>query len=66
MFGLHRKLTYHGCDHDKLEQALYTLCAIEDDVLLSDHEQTAMNRAIEAVSCLMNAMNNGGKVKWDE
>lgn len=66
MFGRRKKLTYHGCDHDKLEQALYTLCAIEDDVLLSDHELTAMNRAIEAVSCLMNAMNNGGKVKWDD
>ena len=63
MFG--KKKTYHGCDHDKLEQILYTLCALEDDLDLTDTERFSMDIAIHAVSSIMNAMSRNGKVVFD-
>lgn len=63
MFG--KKKTYHGCDHDKLEQILYTLCALEDDLALTDTEQFAMDIAIHAVSSIMNAQMGRNKINFD-
>lgn len=65
MFGKHKKITFCGCDHDKMEQVLYRLCEIEDSVGLSEDEDFAMHIAIQAISHLMNGMVHNGKMEWD-
>lgn len=65
MFGKRKKLTFCGCDHDKMEEVLYRLCDIEDTVGLSKEEDYAMHIAIQAVSRIMSGMRNGGKVEYD-
>lgn len=66
MFGKRKKLTFHGCDHEKLEQdALFVLCDLEDDIVMTEREKYAMDIAIQAVTFVMNGMVNGGKVEYD-
>lgn len=65
MFGK-KPLTFHGCNHDQLYAKLCKLHDLKDDIVLTEDEQDAVRIGILALRNVMWAMNNKGKVKFDE
>lgn len=57
--------TYQGCNKDELEQALFTVCALSDEIDMTDLERKSMDIAAHAISSIMSAMDRRGKVKFD-
>ena len=61
-----RKRRYCGYDHDQITDLMIRLCDLEDDVLLTEDEQEAMDIAIQALCSIHNAMVGSGKVAFDD
>jgi len=57
--------TYQGNTKDELEQALFTVCALSDEIDMTDLERKSMDIAAHAISSIMSAMDRRGKVKFD-
>lgn len=55
-----------GKSWDDLNEVLDSLCELEDSVLLSDAEDEAMEIAIQCVTEIMNRMQDGKRVQWDD
>lgn len=49
----------------ELDDALNTLCILEDDLLLTDYEQNAMDIAIMCVCHVMNSKKDGKIIDLD-
>lgn len=61
-----RKRRYCGYDHDQITDLMIRLCDLEDDIVLTEEEQEAMDIAIQALCSINNAMVSNGKVVFDD
>ena len=66
MFGRKKKLMVCGNDYDILYGKLCRLCALEDDIILTDDERKAVRAGEQCISLVLDAMNNNGKVDFDK
>ena len=51
-----------GLNWEEMNNVLDTLCIFEDDILMTDEEEQAMDIAIQCVVSIMNRMKKGVKV----
>ena len=56
---------YCGYDYHQMAELMERLCVLEDDVVLTDCEQEAMDIAIQAMCTIHNAMVTGRKDIFD-
>lgn len=54
--------TFCGLNWEEMNDVLDTLCIFEDDILMTDEEEQAMDIAIQCVASIMNRMKKGVKV----
>ena len=56
---------YCGYDYEGMCHLLDTLCILEDDIILTDQEQDAMDVAIQALCDVQRAMVDKGRFYFD-
>ena len=56
------KRRYCGYSHDDIMEFMLALCELEDDIIITDKQQEAMDLAIQALCSINNALVGSGKV----
>lgn len=55
-----------GLSWNDMDYVLETVCNLEDDILITEEEQEALDIAIQCITQIMNRMEDGRKINWDD
>ena len=61
----HKERRFWGCTLDDMEAYFFTLCNMESDMSLTEQEAVAIARAIHCMTQIMNLMEGGKRIEWD-
>ena len=61
-----KERTFYGNTMDDMDNAIKSLLELRDTVLISDEEEKSLNLAIDCITQIMNRMEDGKRIEWDD
>ena len=61
-----KERTFYGNTMDDMDNAMKSLLELRDTVLISDEEEKSLNLAMDCITQIMNRMEDGKRIEWDD
>ena len=61
-----KERTFYGNTMDDMDNAMKSLLELRDTVLISDEEEKSLDLAMYCITQIMNRMEDGKRIEWDD